>query len=201
VAGILLPHLSGAKLRNGLDAIVINASGCGTTVKDYAHLVDGEAAQRIGGLTRDVAALLAELGLSRANVEPYRVAYHDACSLQHGQRVTDQPRISAAAPPGPTIFCSWTSRALGQRKAAHIDSVDPDIIAAGNLGCMVQIARFAEAPVVHTVELLDWATGGPMPRALRGRALREPPPTAAQTVSRDAAVSPLPADPNPNGVW
>jgi glycolate oxidase iron-sulfur subunit len=207
-----------AELRNGLDAIVINASGCGTTVKDYSHLVDGKAAHRIGSLTRDVTELLAELGLSRGNAEPYRVAYHDACSLQHGQRVTGQPRTLLARAGFNVLdvperhFCCGSAgtynllqpdiaTALGQRKAAHIDSVDPDIIAAGNLGCIVQIARFAEAPVVHTVELLDWATGGPMPRALRGRPLRKPAPLAAQAALRDAAVSPLPADPNPTGVW
>jgi glycolate oxidase iron-sulfur subunit len=207
-----------SEMRDGLDAIVINASGCGTTVKDYGHLVDGEAAHRIGSLTRDVTELLAELGLSRANAEPYRVAYHDACSLQHGQRVTDQPRTLLARAGFNVLdvperhFCCGSAgtynllqpdiaRALGQRKAAHIASVDPDIIAAGNLGCMVQIARFVKSPVVHTVELLDWATGGPMPKALRDRPPRKPAPFAAQAMSSDAAISPLPVDPNPTGVW
>jgi glycolate oxidase iron-sulfur subunit len=206
-----------AELRNGLDAIVINASGCGTTMKDYAHLVGGEEARRIGAGTRDITELLAELGLSRGNAEPYRVAYHDACSLQHGQRVTDQPRRLLARAGFNVLdvperhFCCGSAGtynllqpdiavALGQRKAAHIASVDPDIIAAGNLGCMVQIARFAQAPVVHTAELLDWATGGPMPQALRGRPLRRP-PRAAQTAPSAAAISALPADPNPTGVW
>jgi glycolate oxidase iron-sulfur subunit len=91
--------------------------------------------------------------------------------------------------------------ALGQRKAAHIDSVDPDVIAAGNLGCMVQIARFTQAPVVHTVELLDWGTGGPMPPALRGRPLRKPAARAAQAAQRKTASSRPPVDPNPTAVW
>jgi glycolate oxidase iron-sulfur subunit len=207
-----------AELTNGLDAIVINASGCGTTVKDYAHVVGGEEARRIGTLTRDITELLAELGLSRGNAEPYRVAYHDARSLQHGQRVTDQPRGLLARAGFNVLdvperhFCCGSAGtynllqpdiavALGQRKAAHITSVDPDMIAAGNLGCMVQIARFAPAPVVHTAELLDWATGGPMPQALRGRPLRQPAPRAAQAAPRDTAISPQPADPNPTGVW
>jgi glycolate oxidase iron-sulfur subunit len=207
-----------AQLRNGLDAIVINASGCGTTVKDYAHLVGGEDARRISGLTRDVTELLAELGLSRGDGEPYRVAYHDACSLQHGQRVTDQPRRLLARVGFNVLevperhFCCGSAGtynllqpdiavALGQRKAAHIASVDPDIIAAGNLGCMVQVARFVKSPVVHTVELLDWATGGPMPKALRGRSLRKPALHATPAVLNDAAIAPLPADPNPTGVW
>jgi glycolate oxidase iron-sulfur subunit len=206
-----------AELPSSLDAIVINASGCGTTVKDYAHLVDGEDASRIGRLTRDVTELLAELGL-RGNAEPYRVAYHDACSLQHGQRVTGQPRTLLARV-GFNVFdvperhfCCGSAGtynllqpdiagALGQRKAQHVASVDPDIIAAGNLGCMVQIARFAQAPVVHTVELLDWATGGPMPDALRGRPLRKPALLAPQAALSDAAASLLPSDPNATGVW
>ena len=118
----------------------------------------------------------------------YRVAYHDACSLQHGQRVTSQPRKLLAQAGFEVLyvperhFCCGSAgtynllqpeiaAALGQRKAAHVDSVAPDIVAAGNLGCMVQIARFAHAPVVHTVELLDWATGGAMPPALRDKPL------------------------------
>jgi glycolate oxidase iron-sulfur subunit len=91
--------------------------------------------------------------------------------------------------------------ALGERKAAHIASVDPDIIAAGNLGCMVQIGRFAQTPIVHTVELLDWATGGPMPPALNGRRLREPVARAATAAPNDTAGTPANADSNPTGIW
>jgi glycolate oxidase iron-sulfur subunit len=207
-----------AELANGLDAIVVNASGCGTTVKDYAHLLGGEEARRIGALTRDVTELLDELGLQKGGAEPYRVAYHDACSLQHGQRVTTQPRRLLAAA-GFTVldvperhFCCGSAGtynllqpdiavALGQRKAAHIDSVDPDIVAAGNLGCMVQIARFAQAPVVHTVELLDWATGGPMPPALRDVRLRKPAPRPAPATPSESAGAPPATDPNAVGVW
>jgi glycolate oxidase iron-sulfur subunit len=207
-----------AELPSGLDAIVINASGCGTTVKDYAHLVGGEDARRIGKLTCDVSELLARLGLSPGDAEPFRVAYHDACSLQHGQRVTDQPRRLLAQAGFNVLdvperhFCCGSAgtynllqpdiaAALGQRKAAHIASVDPDIIAAGNLGCMVQIARFVKSPVVHTVELLDWATGGPMPETLRGRPLRKPAPLAAQAVLSNEAIPPPAPDPNSTGVW
>jgi glycolate oxidase iron-sulfur subunit len=207
-----------AELANGLDAIVVNASGCGTTVKDYAHLIGGEAAHRIGALTRDITELLAELGLRPGNAEPYRVAYHDACSLQHGQRVTDEPRKLLAQAGFVVLdvperhFCCGSAgtynllqpdiaAALGQRKAAHIDSVDADIVAAGNLGCMVQIARFAHVPIVHTVELLDWATGGPLPQALRAKLLRKPPPRPQQPAPSKTAGSPPLVDPNPTGVW
>jgi glycolate oxidase iron-sulfur subunit len=207
-----------AELTNGLDAIVVNASGCGTTVKDYAHLVGGEPARRIGALARDVTELLVDLGLPEGHAEPYRVAYHDACSLQHGQRVVAQPRRLLAHAGFEVVdvperhFCCGSAGtynllqpeiagALGERKAAHIDSVDPDIVAAGNLGCIVQIARFAHAPVVHTVELLDWATGGPMPAALRDRPLRKPAPrTRPLAVDATAAAQPA-GDPNPAGIW
>ena len=148
---------------NGLDAIVINASGCGTTVKDYGHLVGGAAAKQVGALARDVTELLAELGLPACDVEPYRIAYHDACSLQHGQRIDRQPRLLLTRAGFEVVdvperhFCCGSAgtynllqpdiaTALGERKAAHVDSVDPDIVAAGNLGCMVQIARFTHTP-------------------------------------------------------
>jgi glycolate oxidase iron-sulfur subunit len=91
--------------------------------------------------------------------------------------------------------------ALGERKAAHIASVDPDIVAAGNLGCMVQIGRFAQAPIVHTVELLDWATGGPIPPALADKRLRDPAPRGAQAAEEQATNAPVVADPNPTGIW
>jgi glycolate oxidase iron-sulfur subunit len=207
-----------AELANGLDAIVVNASGCGTIVKDYAHLVGNEPARRIATLTRDVTELLDTLGLQRAGAAPYRVAYHDACSLQHGQRVTSQPRKLLAQAGFEVLdvperhFCCGSAgtynllqpdiaTALGQRKAAHIDSVDPDIVAAGNLGCMVQIARFTKAPVVHTVELLDWATGGPMPPALRDVALRKPAPRPESAPPSESAAAPPATDPNAIGVW
>ncbi len=207
-----------AELARGLDAVVVNASGCGTTVKDYAHFVGGEQAQRIGALTRDVTELLAQLGLQAGNATPYRIAYHDACSLQHGQRVVNEPRQLLRRAGFDVVdvperhFCCGSAgtynllqpdiaKALGERKAAHIESADPDIIAAGNLGCMVQIGRFAEAPIVHTVELLDWATGGPMPPALIGKRLREPAPPAAQAAPDETTGSPATADPNPTGIW
>jgi glycolate oxidase iron-sulfur subunit len=206
-----------AELANGLDAIVINASGCGTTVKDYGHVIGGEEARRIGALARDVTELLTALGLQKGDTEPYRVAYHDACSLQHGQRVTGQPRKLLAQAGFDVLdvperhFCCGSAGtynllqpdiavALGERKAAHIDSVDPDIVAAGNLGCMVQIGRFAQAPVVHTVELLDWATGGPMPPALRDKPLRKP-TRPQQSAPSEPTGAPPAADPNPTGVW
>jgi len=207
-----------AEAARGLDAVVVNASGCGTTIKDYGHFVGGGQAESIGALTRDVSEFLLEVGLKPGDAAPYRVAYHDACSLQHGQRVTSAPRMLLARAGFNVLdvperhFCCGSAgtynllqpeiaAALGERKAAHIASVDPDIIAAGNLGCMVQIGRFARTPIVHTVELLDWATGGPMPPALAERRLRDPAPRSAQAAQGDATGAPVVSDPEPTGIW
>jgi glycolate oxidase iron-sulfur subunit len=205
-----------AELEN-LDAVIVNASGCGTTVKDYGHLVGSVNARRFAALTRDITEFLAALDLAEGAARPYRVAYHDACSLQHGQRIASEPRRLLSRGGFKVIevperhFCCGSAgtynllqpeiaATLGERKAAHIGSVDPDIIAAGNLGCMVQIGRYTDLPVVHTVELLDWATGGPEPPALSRRKLRTPvsePDVAAANI----AVASPPIDPNAAGVW
>jgi glycolate oxidase iron-sulfur subunit len=173
----------------GPDRVVVNASGCGTTVKDYGHMLRSDAglagpAARISAMTRDVSELLAELGLGPAKVpEPLTVAYHAACSLQHGQQITREPKALLAAAgfvvkdiPEGHLCCGSAgtynllqpelANALRARKVASIARVQPDAIAAGNIGCMAQIASGTSTPVVHTVELLDWATGGPRPTAL-----------------------------------
>jgi glycolate oxidase iron-sulfur subunit len=207
----------------GLDAVVVNASGCGTTVKDYGHLFRHDAladrAAAIGRRALDVSELLAKLGLQKpAKRIPLAVAYHDACSLQHAQKVTAQPRallrdagFRIAEVPERHFCCGSAgtynllqpamAETLGRRKAAHIDSTGAAVVAAGNLGCMTQIARFSALPVVHTVELLDWATGGPLPAALAGVAL--PPPEEWRT--EDMAAAPVaaaapPADPG-GAIW
>lgn len=189
-----------------VDAVVVNASGCGTTVKDYGHLLGDEQGRRIGAMTRDITEILETLELKVGNDKFYRVAYHDACSLQHGQRIMTPPRELLARAGFEVVdlpekhFCCGSAgtynllqpqiaEALGQRKAAHAESLDPDFIAAGNLGCMVQIGRYTELPVLHTVSLIDWATGGLMPAVLHGRALREPgPKPKAIEVSPGAAA-------------
>ena len=175
----------------GLDAVVVNASGCGTTVKDYGHMFRGEAlaadAATVAGLARDVTELMAELGLAvgsgPAQAPPLRVAYHSACSLQHGQQIRAEPKalLKAAGfevvePRDAHLCCGSAgtynllqpeiSKELLARKIATIEERRPDVIAAGNIGCMVQIGSATSVPVVHTAELLDWATGGPRPAAL-----------------------------------
>jgi len=173
----------------GLDAIVINASGCGTTVKDYGFLFRDDPeltdkAAKVSALARDVTEFIAEIGL-QAPVAPTgaRVAYHSACSLQHGQRVTRLPRdllkqsgFVVVDPPEGHLCCGSAGTynllqpeiagRLRDRKAANLESLKPDVIAAGNIGCITQIASGTNLPVVHTVELLDWATGGPRPLRL-----------------------------------
>ena len=177
-----------AWLTADVDAIVINASGCGTTVKDYGHMFADDPAwkdkaTRIASLARDVSELMVEIGL--ANVTPRRltVAYHSACSMQHGQKIDAEPKqllrdagfVVMDVPEG-HLCCGWAgtyqvlqpelSRRLRDRKVANIESLAPDVIAAGNFGCVGNIAAGTAIPVVHTVELLDWATGGPKPAAL-----------------------------------
>jgi glycolate oxidase iron-sulfur subunit len=179
-----LRELDGA----GLDAIIINASGCGTTVKDYGHLLADdpawkERAEQVAVLAKDISEFMVEIGLVNVSGRPLTVAYHSACSMQHGQKVTEQPKkllrdagfVVKDVPEG-HLCCGWAgtyqmlqpelSRRLRARKAANIESVHPDIVASGNFGCIGNIAAATAIPIVHTVELLDWATGGPRPRAL-----------------------------------
>jgi glycolate oxidase iron-sulfur subunit len=175
---------------DGLDAIVVNASGCGTQVKDYGFMLRGDethalAAQRISGLARDVSELMSELGLmAPVRATGLRVAYHSACSLQHGQRVTVEPKALLAAAgfavleiPEGHLCCGSAgtynilqpelATRLRDRKIGNIESLRPALVATGNIGCMTQLGAALTLPIVHTVELLDWATGGPLPRALK----------------------------------
>jgi glycolate oxidase iron-sulfur subunit len=172
----------------GLDAIVVNASGCGTMVKDYGFLlrddpVRAAAAARVSALARDVSELLADLGVTPARPTGQRVAYQAPCSLQHGQKVTAPPRTVlercgfAVVEPAEAHLCCGSAGTynilqpeladrLRLRKLAALTALRPWAVASGNVGCMAQLAPALGCPVVHTVELVDWATGGPMPPAL-----------------------------------
>jgi glycolate oxidase iron-sulfur subunit len=173
-----------------IDAVVITASGCGTTVKDYGFMFRNdtayaERARRVSALAKDVSEYLASLPLVAAADAPgLSVAYHAACSLQHGQRITREPKQLLAAAgyvvkdvPDGHLCCGSAgtynilqpdiARRLRERKVGTIERLRPDVIAAGNIGCIEQIAAGTDIPVVHTVELIDWATGGPCPPALR----------------------------------
>lgn len=193
----------------GLDAIIVTASGCGTMLKDYGFLFRSDAAyaekaRRVSELAGDVTEIVAQVlradafpatsagaeraesgdgGTSLPDIGGLRVAYHSACSLQHGQKLHALPQellkragFNVIAVPEGHICCGSAgtysllqpemSAQLRERKARNIESVSPDVIATGNIGCITHIAQGTRIPIVHTVELLDWATGGPRPRAL-----------------------------------
>lgn len=161
-----------------VDAIVTTAAGCGTMLKAYGRLV-GEAVP-----ARDILEFIAEVGLpATVKTPPLAVAYHAACSLQHGQQIkAAPPRLLAEAgfevtPVAEGHLCCGSAGVynilqpelatrLRDRKAANINAAGAAVVAAGNVGCMAQLAPALDAPVVHPVELLDWATGGPRPAAL-----------------------------------
>jgi glycolate oxidase iron-sulfur subunit len=182
----------------GLDAVVINASGCGTTVKDYGFMLRTEPAYAdkaatISALTRDITEVMVDLGLKPAVRDvDLVVAYHSACSMQHGQRLTEPPKrllgqagFTVREIPEGHLCCGSAgtynllqpelATRLRDRKLENIAKVRPDLIATGNIGCMTQLAPGAGVPVVHTVELLDWTTGGPTPIALSGETVAAKP--------------------------
>jgi glycolate oxidase iron-sulfur subunit len=173
----------------GLDAIVVTASGCGTTIKDYGFMLRTDAAYaakaaRVSALAQDISEYLSGLKLAApAAARGLNVAYQAACSLQHGQKITRQPKellagagfqVSELAEAHLCCGSAGTynmmqpdiAAALRDRKAANIERTGADVVATGNIGCMTQLAGAVPIPVVHTVELLDWAYGGPMPQAL-----------------------------------
>ena len=178
-------------LKNGLDAIISNTSGCGTTLKDYGHIFKNDKvfkkkAKKISELTKDITEFLDEnlkLNINSNNGKKYKIAYHSACSMQHGQRVHQQPKdlISKTGntvldiPEGHlccgsagtyNILHQKMAKTLLKNKVRNIEKVSPDFISTGNIGCMTQIAYGTKIPIIHTVELLDWFTGGPKPSKL-----------------------------------
>src|SRR5665213_2452935 len=176
----------------GVHSILVTASGCGTSLKDYGFLLRDDPAYadkagRVSALAKDITEFLAGIELPAPTLgEPLTVAYHPACSLQHGQGITEAPRRLLAAagfrvrtPEDAHLCCGSAgtynilqpaiAAELGERKVQALERLDADVIAAGNIGCATQIGVRATLPVVHTVELLDWATGGPKPAALTNR--------------------------------
>ena len=173
----------------GLDAILITTSGCGTTIKDYGFMLRldtayADKAARVSALAKDISEYLEGLDLGAPkNPSGLAVAYHAACSLQHGQQVRTAPKalLSRAgfrvSEPAESHLCCGSAGTynmlqpeiavrLRDRKAANIEATGAALVAAGNIGCIRQIAGATNLPVVHTVELLDWAYGGPKPERL-----------------------------------
>jgi glycolate oxidase iron-sulfur subunit len=179
------------EIEAGLDAIVVTASGCGTTIKDYGYMLRNDTAYaqkaaRVSALARDISEYLVSLELG-APVAPggLTVAYQSACSLQHGQKITKQPKdllvaagfrvrdladahLCCGSAGTYNIMQPDIAGALRDRKVATIERTGADVIATGNIGCMTHIAQGTDIPIAHTVELLDWAYGGPRPEALKG---------------------------------
>jgi glycolate oxidase iron-sulfur subunit len=173
--------------RANVDAVIITASGCGTTIKDYGHMLRldenfAEKAKNISAKARDVTEFLAELNLPKQNMN-LRITYHAACSIQHGQQIKSQPLsllrgagFDVAEVPEGHLCCGSAgtynimqpeiASKLRDRKVANIISTRPQAIATGNIGCMTQIGTATHIPILHTVELLDWAYGGPKPEKL-----------------------------------
>jgi glycolate oxidase iron-sulfur subunit len=172
----------------GLDAVVINTSGCGTTVKDYGHMFRSsplaDDAARVSAIAMDVSEVLMKLDLPQGCDQGLRVVYHAACSLQHGQQIKTYPKTllkragyQIVEPLDSHVCCGSAgtynlmqpeiSRQLKELKVQTLEAQRPDVISAGNIGCMIQIGLGTEVPIVHTVELLDWATGGPKPAAMK----------------------------------
>lgn len=172
--------------QNGLDAILVTTSGCGTVIKDYGYMLREDRdfagpAARISALAKDITEYLGGISLQPTQQHSdIVIAYHSACSLQHGQKITLLPKellskngFVVKDVPESHLCCGSAgtynilqpdiANRLRDRKVANIAMIKPDMIAAGNIGCMVQIAGGTSVPVVHTVELLDWATGGPRP--------------------------------------
>ena len=185
----------------GLDAIIITASGCGTTIKDYGYMLRddpayAEKAARVSALAKDITEYLAGIELPEpVNGTGLVVAYHSACSMQHGQKITVQPKALLRAagftvkdPPEGHLCCGSAgtynimqpeiARTLRDRKVRNIERTKPDLIATGNIGCMTQIAGGTAIPIIHTVELLDWVYGGEKPAGL---------PAAVRTVTLETA--------------
>ena len=179
-------------LKNGLDAIISNTSGCGTTLKDYGFIFRDDKelkkkSKKISELTKDITEFLDQnLKLSfkkDKGLKKYNIAYHSACSMQHGQKVHNQPidllektgnkvsnipdgHICCGSAGTYNILQSDIAKKLLNQKIENINKIKPDFISTGNIGCIMQISNGTNIPILHTVELVDWYTGGPKPKSL-----------------------------------
>ena len=181
-------------LKNGLDAIISNTSGCGTTIKDYGFIFRWDddlkkKAKKISELTKDISEYLDEnvklnFIKNRENDKEYKIAYHSACSMQHGQKVHDVPinlikktgnevvdipdgHLCCGSAGTYNLLQSDIAKKLLENKISNINKIKPQFIATGNVGCITQIASSTKIPILHTVEIIDWYTGGSKPNILK----------------------------------
>ena len=188
IDAVLAAHAQGP-----LEALVITASGCGTTVKDYGAMFQDHPAMRaraseVAALARDITELVTPADLDAARdhsnaLDGVHVTYHSACSMQHGQKITTAPKTrlrglgATVREPAEGHLCCGSAGTynllqpdiagqLRERKLRNIARTSPELIATGNIGCMKQLEKGVDVPLVHTVQLLDWATGGPRPHQL-----------------------------------
>ena len=172
----------------GLDAVIVNTSGCGTTIKDYVNLLRDDPdyaplAAQISALAKDVTEFLYDSNLLTPMRErTLKVGYHAACSLQHGQKVLEAPKallkqagFQVVTAKESHLCCGSAgvynvlqpdlASQLQRRKLGHINAMKADVVVAGNLGCINQLSD-SEAPIMHIIELLNWAYGGKAPKTL-----------------------------------
>ena len=181
-------------LKNGLDAIISNTSGCGTTMKDYGFIFRSDKeykkkAKKISELTKDISEYLDENVKLNFNEKfnkqkKYKIAYHSACSMQHGQKIHKEPinlirktgndvieisdgHLCCGSAGTYNLLQSDIAKRLLKNKITNIEKIKPQFISTGNIGCITQIANGTKIPILHTVEIIDWYTGGPKPEILR----------------------------------
>ena len=181
-------------LNNGLDAIISNTSGCGTTLKDYGFIFRGDGdlkkkAKKISELTKDITEYLDDkvklnFITNTSNEKKYKIAYHSACSMQHGQKIHKQPinlikktgnevleisdgHLCCGSAGTYNLLQSEIAKKLLKKKIENIEKIKPEFISTGNIGCITQIANGTKIPILHTIEIIDWYTGGPKPEILK----------------------------------
>ena len=171
-----------------VDAIITNASGCGTMLKDYAYLMrekNSPIANKITAASKDICEFLhgQDIISDSFSRKKLSIAYQSPCSMQHGQKIEQEPvallrefgyrvttindaHLCCGSAGTYNILQAEFAEKLGRQKADNIQLTNADVVASGNLGCMLQLRQYSSLPFVHTVQLLDWASGGPEPDAI-----------------------------------
>ena len=178
-------------IKNGLDAIISNTSGCGTTLKDYGFIFRDDSelrkkSKKISELSKDITEFLFNnLKLNyKDNEKKFKIAYHSACSMQHGQKVHSEPiellkktghdileipdgHLCCGSAGTYNILQQDIAKKLLKEKVENIKKIEPDFISTGNIGCITQISSGTKIPIIHTVEVINWLTGGKKPENIK----------------------------------